>query len=59
VITIKELRCSNPECGRNGKKSRMLAQGRLVAGTIIEIKCTRCGTVTGFQAVPNESNVEE
>lgn len=54
MITIKELRCSNPKCGRNGKKSRLLGKARLVAGTILEIKCSRCGTVTGFQAIPNE-----
>ena len=51
-MTIKELRCSNEKCGKNGKKSRLLAKARLVPGCIIEIKCARCGVVTAFQTIP-------
>jgi len=52
---LKELRCSNTKCGKNGKKSRLLGQGYLPPGSVVEIKCSRCGTVTGFvSAVPEE-----
>ena len=52
---MKELRCSNPKCGKNGKKSRLLAMAYLPPGSRLEIKCTRCGVVTGFvSAVPEE-----
>lgn len=56
---LKELRCSNPKCGRNGKKSRLLGQAYLPPGSVVEIKCTRCGVVTGFvSAVPEEDEIE-
>ena len=56
---LKELRCSNPKCGRNGKRSRLLGQAYLPPGSVVEIKCTRCGVVTGFvSAVPEEDEIE-
>lgn len=52
---LKDLRCSNPECAKKGKQGKKLAQGYLPPGAVVEIKCPRCGTVTGFvSAVPSE-----
>jgi len=55
---LRELRCSNPKCGKKGKKagkSKLLGQGYLLPGSVLEIKCTRCGVTTGFvSAVPEE-----
>jgi len=52
---LRELRCTGKKCGKRGQQPRLLGQAYLVAGSVLEIKCPRCKTVTGFvSAVPEE-----
>jgi phage FluMu protein Com len=56
---LKELRCKGDKCAKNGKEPKLLGQGYLVPGSVLEIKCPRCGDVTGFvSAVPDEEEPE-
>ena len=47
---LNELRCSNPDCGKNKKSPKLLGQAFLTTGSVIEIKCSRCKAITSFEA---------
>jgi len=45
---MRELRCSNKNCGRG--KPFLLGKSEMMPGSVLEIKCHRCGTVTQFMS---------
>lgn len=51
---LNKLFCSNENCGKKSKSPKLLGQAYLSAGTVIELKCSRCGAITSFQAKPIE-----
>jgi len=52
---LKELRCSNQECGKGKGQNKLLGKAYLAPGTVLEIKCGKCKVVTAFiSAVPEE-----
>ena len=49
---FRELRCSNPDCGANmSMSSKLLGKSLMMPGSVLEIKCPRCGIVTQFKSV--------
>lgn len=54
---FRELRCSNEKCGYEKKHRKvlrnpmLLGKSLLMPGSLLEIKCPRCGTVTQFESV--------
>ena len=51
---MRELRCSNAECGmKNGvtRTPRLLGKALMAPGSVLEIKCPRCGIVTEFRTI--------
>lgn len=56
---FRELICSNKDCGlskNTGKRSkpRLLGKSLMMPGSVLEIKCPKCGTVTQFISKPIE-----
>ena len=47
---IRELRCSNRDCNPKGKP-KLLGKSLMLPGSLLEIKCPRCGTVTEFKSL--------
>lgn len=46
---FRELRCSNEKCGaKKNMSTKLLGKSLMMPGSILEIKCPRCGTVTQF-----------
>lgn len=48
---MRELRCSNKDCGKGKSMNpKLLGKSEMMPGSILEIKCPRCGIVTEFRS---------
>jgi len=48
---MRELRCNNADCNpRKKDKPHLLGKALMMPGSVVQIKCHNCGTITEFKS---------
>ena len=55
---LRELRCSNVNCSKGKGQTKLLGKAYLPIGSVLEIKCGKCKTVTAFVSAQPEEETE-